>query len=126
MTILDFKFLADENVHLEVVRFLRDQGCDVFAVRESRLAGSSDEQLLRHAITEDRVVLTHDSDFGALALLADQPPVGIVYLRPGHIDPVFTIETLRVILRQDLTLTRPFILVARRTKDRVVLRLRTW
>jgi hypothetical protein len=42
----------------------------------------------------------------------------------GHIRPAFTRETLDAIFRQQLLLTPPFILVARRAGDRVHLRIR--
>jgi len=120
----EFPILADENIHPDVVAFLQDQGCDVVAVRGSELVGSTDEEVLRAAVSENRLVLTHDSDFGTLAVLRGVPVVGIVYLRPGHIDPVFTIETLQVIIAENQTLTPPFILVAQRTDGDVRLRLR--
>ena len=125
MKLLDFPLLADENIHPDVVRFLQEQGCDVVAVRESQLVGSTDEELLRTAVSENRLVLTHDSDFGTLAVLQGKPVVGIVYLRPGHIEPDFTIQTIRAILRQEQDLSPPFVLVSQRIADDVRLRLRT-
>lgn len=50
--------------------------------------------------------------------------VGIVYLRPGHIDPQFTIESLRLIAVRDLELAPPFIVVAKRTANSVTIRVR--
>jgi len=125
LKLLDFPLLADENIHPDVVRFLQEQGCDVVAVRESQLVGSTDEELLRTAVSENRLVLTHDSDFGTLAVLQGKPVVGIVYLRPGHIEPDFTIQTIRAILRQEQDLSPPFVLVSQRIADDVRLRLRT-
>jgi hypothetical protein len=57
-------------------------------------------------------------------LPAWNPVVGIVYLRPGHIDPQFTIQTLRRLFEQDLDITVPFLLVAKRGRDAVNIRLR--
>jgi hypothetical protein len=36
------------------------------------------------------VLLTHDIDFGGVAILAVEPYIGIVYRRPGHISAEFT------------------------------------
>jgi hypothetical protein len=69
------------------------------------------------------VVLTHDSDFGGLALMGAKF-VGIIYLRPGHIRADFTIKTLEAIRESAPDVTPPFILVAERTGDRVRIRLR--
>jgi len=73
---------------------------------------------------EKRVVITHDSDFGGLAVLNSQPYIGIIYLRPGHIRPEFTIQTLQAIQSRTLEVTPPFIVVAERTGNNVKIRLR--
>jgi len=121
----DYKVLTDENIHADVVQFPRAQGFDVLDVREDSLHGTPDRDLLSRAIGEDRLVFTHDSDFGTLAILAGLRIVGIVYLRPGHIDPTFTIETINTLVRAELDLVPPFILVAQRKADKVAIRLRT-
>jgi predicted nuclease of predicted toxin-antitoxin system len=96
-----FPLLADENLHGEVVAWLRQQGFDVLTVHEANLAGADDQAVLQLAFSQQRVVVTQDSDFGALAVVGQEPFLGIVYLRPGHILPDFTIGTLRTLLSQD-------------------------
>jgi predicted nuclease of predicted toxin-antitoxin system len=120
----DFPLLTDENIHPEIVKSLREGGADVLDVKESRLIGSSDLVLIRKAFQEGRVVLTHDSDFGQLAVAALEPVVGIIYLRPGHYDPVFTLDTVETLFDQVAEIQAPFILVAERTGDKVKIRLR--
>jgi predicted nuclease of predicted toxin-antitoxin system len=93
----EFPILADENLHRDVVAYLRGGGCDVLDVRESGLIGAEDSELLQTAYAQGRVVITHDADFGALAIAALKPIVGVVFLRPGHMDPLFTIGTLRAL-----------------------------
>ena len=73
------RFLSDENIHADVVAFLRSEGCDVFDVKEEGLDGSDDLILIRLSVAEARVVVTHDSDFGTLAIAAQEPIFGIVY-----------------------------------------------
>ena len=124
MRLREFSFLADENIHPAVVAELRTQGQDVSDVRERGLQGSADVELLQIAMTENRVVITHDKDFGALAIARAEPLVGIVFLRPGHIDPHFTIQSLRSLLAADLELHSPFVLVAKRLGDVVTIRVR--
>ena len=126
MKLTDLGLLTDENIHDRVKDFLRVEGFDVLHVRESQHVGATDEELLRISVQENRVVVTHDNDFGRLALLARQPIVGILFLRPGHIDPQFTIDTISVVLKHQFGLKSPFVLVAHRRADRVRLRLRTW
>jgi len=118
------RFLSDENIHADVVAFLRAEGCDVLDVKEQGLDGSDDLPLIRLSVAEARVVLTHDSDFGTLAIAAQEPIFGIIYLRPGHIQPEFTVGTLRVLFDQELDPRPPFIIVAVRNGSRVKIRLR--
>lgn len=86
--------------------------------------GSDDLTLIRLSWAENRVSVTHDSDFGTLAVAAAEPFVGIIYLRPGHFQAEFTIGSLEAILAQDLDLTPPFIIVAVRTGSRIKIRVR--
>ncbi|MFL6194422.1 MAG: DUF5615 family PIN-like protein [Thermoanaerobaculia bacterium] len=125
MNLNDYALLTDENIHPEVVRSLRGNGLDILDVKESGLTGSSDATILREAVAQHRVVLTHDSDFGRLAVASSEPIVGIVYLRPGHIEPSFTLATLDTVLSLVSEVQEPFILVAERIGDRVKIRLRT-
>ncbi|HET6515814.1 MAG TPA: DUF5615 family PIN-like protein [Thermodesulfovibrionales bacterium] len=60
------KILADESVHSDIVRGLRNAGYDLLYVPEIGLAGSSDERVLEYAIKHDRILLSGDKDFGGL------------------------------------------------------------
>ena len=73
-------------------------GFGVYDVRENNLFGWDDSALLQLANSQSRAVVTHDGDFGTLTVARLEPFVGIVYLRPGHIDPQFTIESLRLLV----------------------------
>ena len=69
MKALDFPLLADENVHPDVIDFLGKAGLDVESVSEQGQFGLPDIQVLQQATRAGRAVLTHDSDFGGLALM---------------------------------------------------------
>jgi len=120
---LDFPLLADENVHPDVIGFLRKAGLDVESIAEQGKFGLPDTQVLQQATETGRVVLTHDSDFGGMAVLGAKF-VGIIYLRPGHIQSQFTVKTLEAIRDNAPDVTPPFILVAERTGDIVKIRVR--
>lgn len=124
MRIIDFGLLTDENIDAQIVVFLRSQNFDVRDVKEDGLVGSEDTGLLRLAVTENRVVVTHDSDFGTLALAAGEPYVGLIYLRPGHFKPDFTVGTLRTLLKQNPEVMPPFIVVGVRSGRSVKIRVR--
>ena len=69
MKLHDFPLLTDENVDPEVVARLRQLGFDVVDVIESGRQGTEDVELLRWACAQGRVVISHDADFGTLAIL---------------------------------------------------------
>lgn len=123
MKALDFPLLADENVHPEVIDFLRKAALDVMSVSEQGQYGLPDSHVLQQATEAGRVVLTHDSDFGGLALMGVQF-IGIIYIRPGHIRTEFTTKTIEAVRDNAPEVTPPFILVAERTGDTVKIRVR--
>ncbi|MCB9526179.1 MAG: DUF5615 family PIN-like protein [Myxococcales bacterium] len=87
MTPFDLPLLADENIALAVVERLRAGGLDLATVVELGLTGASDRVVLATAQAQGRVVLTHDSDLGMLAIRHGVRVPGIIYLRPGHTPP---------------------------------------
>lgn len=124
MKLREFPLLTDENVDPEVVAGLRRLGFDVLDVVESGRAGACDVDLLRWATSEGRVVVSHDADFGTLAIFQNEPLVGLLFLRPGHIDPQFTMATIGALLNADPDVTPPFVLVAKRSGRQVTIRVR--
>ena len=69
-----------------------------------------------------RVVLTHDGDFGTLALLGGRAAVGIIRVRPGHIQAHETIRVLNRLLDLDLAPSPAFLIVVQGG----LARLHTW
>lgn len=124
MNPLAFPLLADENIHPEVIAFLSEQGCDVRSIAEQGAFGQSDLAILRAAHVDGRVVLTHDGDFGMLAVAQGVPFTGVVYLRPGHIRAEFTIQTVETLAAQPLDVRPPFIVVAEQRAQIVHVRIR--
>ena len=57
------RFLADECCDFAVVRTLRACGHDVLAISEFQHR-SVDKDLMERALSENRVLLTEDKDFG--------------------------------------------------------------
>lgn len=123
MNLFDFPLLADENIHPDVLAYLRQDGLDVASISEQGSFGLPDAKVLRQALKAGRIVLTHDSDFGSLALMGAEF-IGILYVRPGHIRAEFTIQTLQAIRDREIEVTPPFIVVAERTADNVKIRIR--
>ncbi|HMO41702.1 MAG TPA: DUF5615 family PIN-like protein [Saprospiraceae bacterium] len=79
--------LADENFLIPSVRELRAKGYDIYAVAESD-SSITDEQVIEKAITEERIILTFDKDFGELIFKKGyRPPAGIIFFRWVHYAP---------------------------------------
>ena len=74
------KWLGDENLEAEYVRWLRDRGGDVFWACESK-PSASDPYWLDHGLKEGRVLVTSDRGFGGLVVRDRLPTVGVVLLR---------------------------------------------
>lgn len=75
------RLLADENIPLDAVRELRAAGHDVYAATESG-PGAPDLAHIERAVTEDRLILTFDRDFGELAVRGpSKPKAGVLLLR---------------------------------------------
>lgn len=125
MTALVHPLLTDENVHPDVILALREQGKDVRTALEEGLGGRADVDILRRAYASGRVVLTHDADFGTLAVRDREPFTGIIYVRPGHISAEFVLRILASIESSPAEMTPPFILVAERRGGEIRVRQRS-
>jgi predicted nuclease of predicted toxin-antitoxin system len=75
------RLLANENFPAAAVDALRSAGHDVAWVRTDA-PGSDDRAVLARAVTEGRILLTFDKDFGELAFRAGLPAsCGVVLFR---------------------------------------------
>lgn len=75
------RFLANENVPLDVVDAVRCLGHDVAWVRTDA-PGSNDQVILQRAVAEVRILLTFDKDFGDLAFRSGLPATcGVILFR---------------------------------------------
>ncbi len=80
------KLLTNENVAGSVVKALRDAGFDVLSAKES-MRGAPDPQVLARAASEHRVLVTHDKDFGDLAVRQGLPATsGVILVRLQGLD----------------------------------------
>lgn len=74
------KLLADENISALTVNWLRQIGHDVLWASE-HLRQTADQDLLRIANDESRVLLTEDLDFGELVYRQGLVSAGVILLR---------------------------------------------
>lgn len=75
------RLLADENFPIDAVEALRARGHDVLWIRTDA-PGSEDDEILARAVSETRVLITFDKDFGELAFRSKLPSsCGVVLFR---------------------------------------------
>lgn len=59
------KFLLDESVDIRLKDHLRAHGHDATAIASDYVRGMVDRDVLLTALSEKRVLITNDSDFGS-------------------------------------------------------------
>jgi predicted nuclease of predicted toxin-antitoxin system len=105
--------VADMNIAVEVIAFLRARGVDVVSAREQAWGDLTDSEILAHAHAQSRFVMTHDSDFATLAVHRGEPFTGILYLRPGGQPPAEVIVDIEVLLDAEIDWRPPVLAVYR-------------
>jgi predicted nuclease of predicted toxin-antitoxin system len=101
------------DIAVPVVHFLRRHGVDILSAREEGWGALTDSQILARAHAMERFVLTHDADFGTLAMHRGEPLTGIVYLRPGGWPPAQVMAALHVLWAAEIDWTPPLSAVYR-------------
>ena len=96
------KFLADENIASSVVKALRKAGYDVKDIKEEKMQRAKDTAILTMALQENRIILTHDKDFGFLHSSSQREHRGIILLRLYKQKPQNVLAILLNILRSKL------------------------
>jgi predicted nuclease of predicted toxin-antitoxin system len=78
------KFLVDQNRSPVLAELLRDAGHDAVHTMELGLERAEDDELLLLAREEQRVVISGDTDFGALLALANATSPSVILFRSRH------------------------------------------
>ncbi len=105
------RFLADESCDFAVVRALREAGFDVVAVVEHS-PGATDDQVIGLSVSEGRVLLTEDKDFGQLVFAANRESAGVVLIRfPASARGALGARVVETIQRQEARLSGAFVVL---------------
>ncbi len=113
------RMIVNENVTRTVIERLRQNGHDVISVRET-MRGQTDRQVLARAELEQRLVVSHDKDFGELAFRLQLPAAcGIVLFRLSGTNPDSDNQRVLTVLESRRDWTGHFSVV---TDDRVRMR----
>ena len=88
------QFKIDENLPVEIAELLTNAGYDAKTVNEQQLQGIKDPALIDVCKSENRVLITLDTDFSDIRAYPPQEFSGIIVLRVGsqskqHVMKVF-------------------------------------
>jgi predicted nuclease of predicted toxin-antitoxin system len=75
------RFLLDQSAEARIGVFLNGQGYDATRVGRDHPPGLPDEEVLAIAVTENRILITNDRDFGDPIFRQHHPHTGVIYLR---------------------------------------------
>jgi len=92
------KFLADMGISPKTVSFLRQQGYEAAHLADEGLFKASDETIVEMARQQERVVLTHDLDFGAIMARSGQKLPSVIIFRLSVMQPDNVNHYLKIIL----------------------------
>jgi predicted nuclease of predicted toxin-antitoxin system len=113
------KFLANENVPIEVVEAARLAGLDLTWIKDLSRA-ADDDDVLALGCSESRVLLTFDKDFGEMAFRQGKTSVaGVILLRLRLRDPDYLARFAKALLLQPVIWEGHFC-VAREGRMRMV------
>ncbi len=92
------KFLLDMGLAQNTACFLRDLGHDAVHLREQGLQRLLDEDIVEKAQDENRVIITHDLDFGRIIALSRRQLPSLVTLRLSNMCPQVVNDYLEYVL----------------------------
>ncbi len=80
------RLLVDESTGKKLVLLLAKSGHDVLYVGDI-MPSASDEEILRKAQKEGRILVSDDKDFGELIVRLHQPTTGVILIRTETVIP---------------------------------------
>jgi predicted nuclease of predicted toxin-antitoxin system len=105
------RLVADESCDFAVVSAVRSAGHDVISITE-RMPGAEDEQVIKLAATERRLLLTEDKDFGQLVFAAAKDNSGVILIRyPSTARSTLTDEVVKLLAERTDSLYSRFVVM---------------
>jgi predicted nuclease of predicted toxin-antitoxin system len=92
------RFLADMGVDIRVVQWLRQNGHDAKHLRDEGLHRIPNGEIFVKAISENRVIVTFDLDFGEIVALSQGEKASVILLRLHNTRTPHLIKRLATVL----------------------------
>ncbi len=89
------RLYLDQMFLLDMAQAIREHGYDVMRVSETGHARADDEEILKKAISEDRILVTLDEHFGDWVILPLDRHPGVIRLK---VNPTTSKKVLKVLL----------------------------
>jgi predicted nuclease of predicted toxin-antitoxin system len=91
------RFIVDECTGPAVARWLSTESHEVFSVYD-QARGTSDEDVLAKAYSENWILITNDKEFGELVYREQRPHRGVIFLRLNDERAAVKINAIRQLL----------------------------
>ena len=106
------KFLVDESTGDKLAEALKDNGYDALYCGKL-LPGKPDEEIIKKANDEKRVLITNDKDFGEVVFRLKAVSSGVILLRLKNDKPDNRIRNVLTIIKElKINLNKNFIVVS--------------
>jgi predicted nuclease of predicted toxin-antitoxin system len=114
------RILADMGVSMRVVQWLRQQGHEVKHLREEGLHRMPNGEIFTKAISENRVIMTFDLDFGEIVALTRGQNASVILFRLRNTRTVHLVNRLASVLEQSTdALQKGAVVVVEESRHRV-------
>ncbi|NQZ79274.1 MAG: DUF5615 family PIN-like protein [Ekhidna sp.] len=106
------KFLANENVPIASVNYLKSKGFDITSIG-IEYSGTADEDVMKLAMEQERTIITYDRDYGELIFKHGfKPTAGVIFIRQQPTEPLETAKIIGSLTSNtDLTFKRTLTVV---------------
>ena len=93
------RFLADMGIARRIVEWLRTEGHEAIHLREEGLQRMPNGEIFKKAVSEGRIILTFDLDFGEIVALSRDRRISVILFRLHNTRTPHVIDRLRKVLK---------------------------